>query len=466
MGTPDKWKILVVDDEPAILFSIKKYLDQYEVNTFEDPEEALKHLKTKTYDLLVVDYKMPRLTGVDFLIECKKTDVIQYRILLTAFAEKDLLQESINKALVNRVLEKPLDLELLHSTIEEGTAQVARLRKEAEQHNFLEASYAELRRDLDQAQNRIIGVDGGLKETYAKLESVARHPVSVLLTGETGTGKELIAHAIHSLSQRRDEPFIKINCAAIPETLLESELFGYVKGAFTDAKSDRIGKIELANNGTFFLDEISEMKLDLQAKMLRVLQEKEVVRLGSNKAIKVDFRLIAATNRDIKQTIKEGLFREDLFYRINTFPIHLPSLADRREDIRPLVEYFVSRFCQELNIRRPEIDDSVFSRLKEYSWPGNIRELENAVKRVIIILGEQGHITPECFHFLDEDSEKRSYMEALRTIKETIVEKRISLLDVENDILKTILEAFDNNIAKAVEGSGISKNKFYRHKIK
>jgi len=381
-----KIKILAVDDEPGILFSIEGICSDYKVISFEHPRDALSYLKDEAFDIIIVDYKMPALNGLDFLIEANKIRENCYTILLTAFAEKDILQKSINQNLINKVIEKPINSNDLLTGISEAIIKISESKSKLNEIEFLKESYRELKNERLLYADEIIGINGGLKDVYTKLESVAKHPVNILITGETGTGKELMAQAVHNLSPQFENNFIKINCAAIPDNLMESELFGHVKGAFTDAVKDKPGKIELANNGTLFLDEIGELKLELQAKLLRVLQEKELFRVGSNTVTKVDFRLIAATNKDLSEEISTGNFREDLYYRICTFPIEMPPLRNRLSDLPELIIYFVETICTELNIKTPMIQDNVFTSLKKYHWPGNIRELENAIKRVVIII--------------------------------------------------------------------------------
>ena len=320
--------------------------------------------------------------------------------------------------------------------------------------------------EFNESVSNIIGINKGLKDIYEKLLSIAKHPINILLTGETGTGKELIAKAIHSLSPRKEYPFIKINTTAIPDTLFESELFGYKKGAFSNAVSDKAGKIELANKGTLFLDEIGDMNINLQAKLLRVLQEKELERLGSNTTIKVDFRLIAATNKNLLEAIKKGEFREDLYYRINDFSINLPPLRNRIDDMEELVNFFVSKFSKDLGFSGITISKDAIFTLKQYSWPGNIRELENAIKRVVITSFERKKIEPTSFNFLFPTLSEKSVTldDALEILKENVIKHNIDLETIEQLVVKKILKFFDDSVSDAVEKTGISKNKFYKVK--
>ena len=422
-----KAKILFVDDEEIILSNVKDFLeDTFDITTENSPQAALELLKNEKFDIVISDFKMPKMSGADFLSAAKKLDGCMYGILLTAYAEKSILQQMINDNLVNKVIEKPYKLRDLRD------------------------SFETLKNETDE---EIIGATTTLKNVYEKVLTVAKHPVNVLITGETGTGKELIAKTIHYLSPRRYGPFIKINSTAIPETLFESELFGYKKGAFSNATQDKAGKIELAHNGTLFLDEVGDMELGLQAKLLRVLQEKEVERLGSNKVMKVDFRLIVAANKNLISKIDEGLFREDLFYRMNEFSISLPPLRERKEDIEAMFQYFMNKSCKELDIPSLELSKEALLCLKQWNWPGNIRELKNAVKRVFLGLRKE--------HF---SGKKTGIEEAIEILKNGILSKELAFSEVEDKIVTCILKHFNNNVAEAVEQTGISKNRFYKIK--
>jgi DNA-binding NtrC family response regulator len=461
-------KLLFVDDEQDVLSNITDYLSGYNVTTFSDPEKAMEEIKNTHFDIIVSDFKMPKVSGLDLLIEARKHNAYKYGILFTAFADKSLLEEMLNKNLVNQIIEKPFMLKDLKSVLDEAI-QVCRESNEKENKiELIKEGYENLKKEFNIISSSIVGIDKGLKGVYKKVVSVAKHSVNVLITGETGTGKELIAKAIHNLSPRRDGPFIKINSTAIPETLFESELFGYKKGAFTNAVSDKPGKIELANNGTLFLDEIGDMDIGLQAKLLRVLQEKVVERLGSNKQVEVNFRLIAATNKNIEQIISENRFREDLFYRINEFPIHLPSLRKRREDIPDLINFFAKNSCEELNIRNIKISDQAIKRLQDYTWNGNIRELENAVKRVVIAHSDEEVIDAEHFNFLFNGQSiscgNLNTDDAIELLKNEIISNKLNLKDMEEKVLLSILEHYNDNVAEAVDCTGISKNKFYKVK--
>ena len=461
------YKILIVDDEEILLSNFKEYLSDYNLQTFSDPEIAFNHVKENFYDIIICDFKMPKMNGFEFLMEAKKINTYDYAILLTAFADKNLLENMINNNVINKVIEKPVIMQELIKIIEEAISFCKEKKEKENQIEIIKHNYKNLKEELKFNPKDIVGLTKGLRTVYEQIKSIANVPATVLLTGETGTGKELIAKAIHEMSPRRDFPFIKVNITAIPDTLFESELFGYKKGAFSNAYADKPGKIELANKGTLFLDEIGDMELSLQSKLLRVIQEKEVERLGSNNPIKVDFRLIVATNRNLEELIKANKFREDLFYRLNEFPIYLPSLRERREDIEDLINYFIKKFSDELNIKNVNIDKEAIERLKNYSWPGNVRELENAIKRVLISYGKEGKILASHFHFIFPDlAVKKNFSldNAIEIITENIINQKIDLDSLEELVIKSLLKHFNDSVSEAVEKTGISKNRFYKFK--
>lgn len=461
------FKILFLDDEETLLINFKEFFSDYNINTFSDPEDAIRNLKDNSYDIIICDFKMPKMNGFEFLMEAKKINGYNYSILLTAFAEKELLEKMINNNIINKVLEKPIMMNDLENILEEAILYCKEKKQRENQIEIIKHNYKNLKEELKFNTNDIIGLNKGLRSIYEDIKSVAKINATVLISGETGTGKELIAKAIHEMSPRRDYPFIKVNITAIPDTLFESELFGYKKGAFSNAYTDKPGRIELADKGTLFLDEIGDMNITLQSKLLRVIQEKEVERLGSNKPIKVDFRLIVATNKNLEELIKIEKFREDLFYRINEFPITLPPLRERIEDIEDFVHYFIKKFSEELNIKNVTITDEAIDRLKKYSWPGNVRELENAIKRVLISHGKEDKILVNHFYFIFPDlATQRNFSleNAIDVIKNNIINKKIDLDSLEEFIIKSILKYFNNNVSDAVENTGISKNRFYKFK--
>ncbi|MCG8570522.1 MAG: sigma-54 dependent transcriptional regulator [Spirochaetes bacterium] len=460
-----KYKILVIDDELDITDSITDYFSDHNIKAFNDPELALDCLAGEFHDILICDFKMPKLSGLELLFEAYRLKSYSYGILLTAFADKDLLEKVLNEKLVNKVIEKPLNLKALSSVLEESFKKKKKKENEKKDIERIKTCYNNLKMEIE-SRNKIIGLNKGLKEVYEKVLTAAPLNVDILLTGETGTGKELIAQLIHDLSPRKEYEFIKINCAAIPENLLESELFGYKKGAFSGAIMDKAGKIECADKGTLFLDEIGELQLDLQAKILRVIQDKEVVRLGTHKSVKVDFRLIAATNRELDSEVLNKNFREDLFYRINSFPLHLPPLRERTEDINDLVDFFIERICNEMNLHKLKIDQSLYHFFKTYSWPGNIRNLENSLKRAIILAAAKGKLEKSDFDFLllENKQQLKSLETAYKIIGNSVINNECDLKDIHNFVIVEILKHFNDNVKEAVKKTGISKDKFYRGK--
>ncbi len=460
----EKINILAVDDEPSILFSIKNCLDKYNVSTIDNPIKALESVKDSKYNIIIVDYKMPVMNGIELLIKIKEIFPDYIGILLTAYANKEILEEALNKDLVMNVIEKPFDLEDLKSIIDIAIIKINKQKEEIEKLAKIKLNYEELRNKYI-IPRKIIGLDNSLHDVYEKIKSSAQYPVNILLTGETGTGKEMAADLIHEMSKRKDENCIKINCAAIPENLLEGELFGYTKGAYTDAKTDKKGKIELAHKGTLFLDEIGEMKLELQAKLLRVLQDKTIERLGSNKQIDVDFRLISATNIDLKEAIKNKTFREDLYYRLNGFPIELPPLREWKEDFNEFIDYFVEKICVEMDIKVKEVESKVFNKLRNYLWPGNIRELKNAIMRSVILSHNTNIISADIFNFLENQSiTEDDYIKAVKIISKKVIDNEIDIKFIEKEILNEILNYFNGNVLEASKHTNIMKDKFYRNR--
>lgn len=356
----------------------------YEVDVASDGQEGISKAREKRYDLVLTDLKLPGADGIKVLSEVKEVDPEAPVIVMTAFGTVESAVQAMKIGAFD-FLTKPFDIDRLSLLI-----------KRALENRRLKAENILLREEL--AQNlgltEIIGKSSKMKEATELVQKVAASDTSVLLLGESGTGKELFARAIHYLSRRKDGPFVPINCAAIPRELLENELFGSERGAFTSSTARKMGKFEIAENGTVFLDEISDMDVSLQAKLLRVLQEKKFERLGGTKTINVNVRVIAATNIDIKDAIRKKKFREDLFYRLSVFPITIPPLRDRRDDIPALADYFVEQFCTEMNKRKKRLSVDSLALMDKYHWPGNVRELENTIERAIILC-ETKTISPD-----------------------------------------------------------------------
>jgi two-component system nitrogen regulation response regulator GlnG len=371
-------RILVADDEESMRWVLSKALRKkgFSVDLAKDGDEALELILADGYDLAILDIKMPGISGLDLLDRVRETKSDLLMVIMTAEASMKNAVEAMKRGAYDYIT-KPFDLDVIDAIIE----KVSRAREMTTQVSLLKEEL----KDRYQLEKNIIGNSPAMREIYKIIGKVAPSDVTVLIQGESGTGKELIARAIHFNSRRLGKPFIALNCAAIPKELLESELFGFEKGAFTGAVERKLGKFEQANTGTIFLDEIGDMPLDLQSKILRVLQEKEITRTGGNQNIPVDLRIVAATNQDLEEKVRNKTFREDLFYRLNVVPIRMVPLRERAEDIQLLVDYFLAKTCTELEIPVKRCDGAAYQLLTRYSWPGNVRELENTIKRAVIL---------------------------------------------------------------------------------
>jgi two-component system response regulator PilR (NtrC family) len=371
-------RVLVVDDERSMreLLTIVLRRDGYEVLLAENGAVAVDLLKRERVDILITDIRMPQMSGVDVLREAKKIDPEIISIVMTAFASTDTAVEALRLGAADYVHKSP------------GAANEVRLRVRKEmERRHLQRENVLLKRVLGTSHqfSNIVGRSEPMLAVFQLVETIAPTSSTVLITGESGTGKELVARAIHVHSLRKEKPFVAVNCGALSETLLDSELFGHMRGAFTGADTNKKGLIEVADKGTIFLDEIGEMSPLVQVKLLRVLQERRFRRLGGTEEVEADIRVIAATNRDLSKMVAAGEFREDLFYRINVIPIRLPALRDRVEDIPFLAEHFVVRFAGQMGKGITGISGDAMTCLKAYPWPGNIRELENAVERAVAL---------------------------------------------------------------------------------
>ncbi|MDP2895735.1 MAG: sigma-54 dependent transcriptional regulator [bacterium] len=368
--------VLIVDDDEGTRESLRIALrDRYEIALASSGAEALDLLQRRRADVVLLDILMPGLNGLEVLKAIKEQHKDIEAIMISATTSVQRAIDAMKLGAYNYIV-KPFDVSELRMVVD----QALRSKKLEAEVNYLR-SQVNVTRDAD----RIIGSSSAMLSVIQKIEQVADSRASVLITGDSGTGKELVARRLHLQSSRRSNPFVALHCATLPETLLESELFGHVKGAFTNAIADRKGKFELADKGTLFLDEIGEMTPRVQAKVLRVLQEGEFSKVGGNKSISVDVRIISATNRDLKEEIQLGNFREDLYYRINVVPIYLSPLKERRGDILELAQYFLGVFAGELNPKRPKFSEDALQALEEYDWPGNVRELKNVIERVIVL---------------------------------------------------------------------------------
>jgi two-component system nitrogen regulation response regulator GlnG len=371
-------RILVADDEESMRWVLSKALRKkgFTVELARDGDEALRYIKSESFDLAILDIKMPGISGLDLLDKVRELKSDLLVVIMTAEASMKNAVEAMKRGAYD-YLTKPFDLDVIDAILE----KVTRAREMASQVTYLKEEL----KDRYQLEKTVIGNSPAMREIYKTIGKVAPSDVTVLIQGESGTGKELIARAIHFNSKRLGKPFIALNCAAIPKELLESELFGYEKGAFTGATERRLGKFEQANGGTIFLDEIGDMPVDLQSKILRVLQEKEVTRTGGNQSFMVDVRIVAATNQDLEERVQQREFREDLYYRLNVIPIRLVPLRERGEDIPLLVEYFLGKICSEENVQLKSCAPDAMRLLSAYHWPGNVRELENTIRRAVIL---------------------------------------------------------------------------------
>ncbi len=385
---PERKQVLIVDDEPNLrkILSHQLSRDGYDVLTAEDGEQGLAQLREHHIDLVITDLKMPKIDGMTLLKKALEEEPELPVVLITAHGTIDTAVEALKTGAFDFVT-KPFDKDEVRQIV----AKALKTRE-------LRGADATPTAASSGARFGIIGTSPGIAELYAILERVADTPTTVLVTGESGTGKELVARALHVHSSRKERPFIKVNCAAIPKELIESELFGYERGAFTGAVSSKPGRFELANGGTLFLDEIGEIPIEMQVKLLRALQESEFERVGGIKTIRVDVRLVGATNRDLKKLIAGGSFREDLYYRLNVVPIRLPALRERTGDIPLLVEHFLVKFNDRLKKRVEGAESEAMEALVQYPWPGNIRELENVVERAVLFCDTQRLRTSDLPH--------------------------------------------------------------------
>ncbi len=379
-------RVLIADDDRPSRESLLRFmeLEGYEVAAVADGQDALEAFRLEPFDVVLTDLKMPRVDGLQLLREIKTLAPRTLCIVLTGFASTHTAVEAMKLGAFDYVA-KPVEFEELGLVVRRGL-----------EYQTLQSENLNLKRQLKKKYSfeNIVGDSRPMQDVFHLIEKVADSDSTVLIQGESGTGKELIARAIHYNSNRKDRYLIPVNCGAIPETLLESELFGHVKGAFTGATTNRIGRFEAANGGTLFLDEIGDMSASLQVKVLRVIQEQEFEPVGSTKTRKVDVRIIAATNQNLEQAVAERRFREDLFYRLSVIPVFIPPLRERTEDIPLLANYFLDNFCRQKSRKIKPLSAEILDIMRSYEWPGNVRELENLIER-LVILNENGEILPE-----------------------------------------------------------------------
>lgn len=450
-------RILIADDDAAIRELLKEILaDDYDITEATTGEQALDSLKTGKHDLVLLDFQLPGMSGIDVLKQLRDQQGELPVILITAHGSPNIAIQASSLG-VYGFISKPFEIDditqQVHHFFETQRLkdEVRALRSQVEPAPSAAAGTAAGRN----ASDRIIGSSSAMYEVYRLVGRSAGTEATVLITGETGTGKELVANIVHAYSTYRGGPLVKVNCAALPETLLETELFGHEKGAFTNAITQRKGRFELAHKGTIFLDEIGEMTLSTQRKLLRVLQEREFERVGGSVPIKVDVRVIAATNRDLMSEVEAGRFREDLYYRLNVITIHLPPLRRRREDIPLLVEHFLDKHRYNSTAQPARISEEAMQRLVDHDWPGNVRELENAVQRAVV-LSKGGIITSS--HILPSSITDRALVDVAQWVRDGLTLDEM-LKRVERLAIAQALEVADNDEGAAYASLGIKKAK-------
>ncbi len=443
-------KILVIDDDVKMLELLRKVLSKrgYTVEISSKPREALEKFKSDDFDIVVSDINMPEISGLEILKQVKSMSPETIVIMITAFATVSSAVESMKLGAYDYII-KPFNMEEFVLIIDRAVEQIS-LRKEVEL----------LRKEVQQRYSfgNIIGKSPQMQKVFQLIKQVANTNSNVIIYGKSGTGKELVAKAIHYNSLKRDKPFIAVNCSAIPESLLESELFGHEKGAFTGAVSSRKGLFEEANGGTIFLDEVGDMSLAMQAKLLRVLEDKEIRAVGSDKPRKIDVRVIAATHKDLEKAVKEGTFREDLFYRLNVIPIYLPKLKERVEDIPLLVEYFLKKYGEEAGRPNIRISREALACMMKYSWPGNVRELENLIERLVVLsTGDEIRV--------EDLPDYIGVCKAETVVEELTLGERITLEELEKRYILKVLRETGWHKSNAAKILGIDRRTLYR-KIK
>jgi len=446
-----KAKILVIDDEPLMREFIEEAMTRagYRVVSSGNGVEGVEFIKNQPFDLIITDLKMSPVDGMEVLGETVKISPETPVIIMTAYATIDTAIEALKKGAVDYLI-KPFTPEVIEIAVKRVLDKV----KMSAENKFLRS---ELNTYLGPPQ--MIGSSKAMKELHEKIAKIADSRSTVLIRGETGVGKELVARSIHHISPRQDKPFIKVNCAALSSGILESELFGHERGSFTGAYERKIGRFELANGGSLLLDEVSEIHVDLQPKLLRALQEREIERVGGTETISVDVRIIATSNRNLEDAVENNSFRRDLFYRLNVITLYVPPLRERKEDIPELVHYFLKRFSKENGRNIESITEKAMNQFMEYDWPGNIRELQNIIERAVVLAGKKKILSAEDFEFLKIPS---------HTIKNNSnLQAGITLAEMEKNIILKTLEHCDGNKTKAAETLGISvrtlRNKLHEY---
>ncbi len=451
--------VLVIDDEQAILQVMAGNLKQkdFSVVTAESALKGLKLLNNQIFDTVIIDYQMPQMSGLEFLDKLKELEIEVPVIMVTAYGTIEMAVEAMKKGAIN-YLTKPINYE-----------EMAIMVKNAVDKQKLQKEVITLRQEVSDRYGlqNFIGKNDEIIELLEKALDIAETDATVLIQGETGTGKELFARAVHLNSFRKHKPFVKLNCAALPENLLESELFGHEKGAFTNAVKQHIGKFEQSHTGTIYLDEVGDISLTTQAKLLRVLQEGEFDRVGGNRTLRVDTRVIATTNKNLEEAVKGKEFRSDLFYRLNVVPIFLPPLRERKDDIPLLVEHFIKLYSIKNRKEVKKVSKNAMNILINYPWPGNIRELENTIERAVI-LEKEDLITDRYFHVKNNiDIEETIHLDGdlnFKKMKNRVIE------GFEKDYISKLLKKFNGNISRASAKAELNYKNFFekmkRYEIK
>lgn len=421
-------KILIVDDEMLMRNFMVEALKRKGIEAVpaESGEAALKLLQEQSFDMVITDLKMPGMTGMDVLRKVKELSPRTLVMLVTAFGTIENAVEAMKGGAYHYLI-KPFSPESLMANIEKANQHVALVEENRYLRQQVESKYD---------AGAFVAESPSMKQILKDIERIAKSNASVMITGETGTGKEVIAHLVHYHSLRANAPFIKVNCAAIPETLVESEFFGHEKGAFTGAVSKRLGRFELANSGSLLLDEITEIPAPLQAKLLRVTQEQEFERVGGTKPVKVDVRLISTSNRDMKEAIANKVFREDLYYRLNVIPIYLQPLRERREDIIPLAEHFIARMCCENHKEKKSLSKGACEKLLRYGWPGNVRELANIIERAIVM--DEGKLIEGSHLYLEELSSNAMAGKTLQELEKQLIVETLQMHENKTKVAETL----------------------------
>lgn len=445
-------KILIIDDNEDVLLAAKLLLKKHahDVIIEKNPKKIPFLMNNDTYDVILLDmnYSQDITSGkegfywLEKILEIDRSAVV---ILITAFGDVEMAVKALKVGATDFVL-KPWQNEKLLATI----SSAIKLKKSYKEVDKLKQAKKLLENDMNQPFKEIIGVSGAMKNVFSVIDKVAKTDANVLILGENGTGKELIARALHQRSMRKDNVFVGVDMGAITETLFESELFGHKKGSFTDAKEDRAGRFEVANRGTLFLDEIGNLSMPLQSKLLTVLQNREVTRIGSNKSTPVDIRLICATNMPLHDMVMDNTFRQDLLYRMNTVEIKLPPLRERMEDIPLLADHFMKTYCNKYRKQIKKMAASTLKKLQKYSWPGNIRELQHAIERAVI-MSEGSVLNPDDFFFLSDKADAKKDMS-----------DNYNLDEVEKVVIQRAINKHSGNISKAAKELGLTRASLYR----